>query len=107
MDEEGRVPAGRGGEQRVTPSEHQERQRERTEPQRETDGPELRKRLERDAVGYQSLVYHLTDAEMGEMLAEIRDILRARLENQPTEQRTPRLFTTITMPATRPKGTDL
>jgi DNA-binding transcriptional ArsR family regulator len=55
--------------------------------------------LERDGVGFREHVLHLTDAELRELLQELRASLAARADFTPNPERTPRLLATITMPA--------
>jgi DNA-binding transcriptional ArsR family regulator len=57
--------------------------------------------VERDGVGYREHVLHLTRDELTDMLAELRAVLAARLENAPSQDRAPRLLATVTMPITR------
>jgi hypothetical protein len=54
--------------------------------------------LARDGVGYRQLGLWLTDDEFAELLAELRDVLRARLDNQPAEGRRRRLVSTVFLP---------
>jgi len=56
--------------------------------------------LERDGVGFREHVFNLTDAELREMLAEVRAVLEARSNNAPSAGRIPRLIATVTMPIT-------
>lgn len=60
--------------------------------------------LEGDGVGYREHVLHLSDAELREMLAELRDVVRVRAGNSPGSGRAPRLFATVSMPVERPAG---
>ncbi|MBY8872027.1 helix-turn-helix domain-containing protein [Micromonospora sp. PLK6-60] len=55
-----------------------------------------------DGVGYQQLVLHLTDAELGEFAAGFNALVGPLLGNQPGDGRIPRLLATVLMPADRP-----
>jgi DNA-binding transcriptional ArsR family regulator len=66
------------------------------------DRPEID--LVADGVGYREIVLNLTDAELLELLAEVRGALHARLDNPRTADRTPRLIGTVSMPIDRPNG---
>ncbi|MEV7227208.1 helix-turn-helix domain-containing protein [Polymorphospora sp. NPDC051019] len=58
-----------------------------------------------DGVGYQQLVLHLTDAELGEFAAGFNALVGPLLGNGPGNGRTPRLLATVLMPADRPTAT--
>lgn len=55
-----------------------------------------------DGVGYQQLVLHLTDAELGEFAAGFNALVGPLLGNEPGNGRTPRLLATVLMPVDRP-----
>ncbi|QCU79186.1 ArsR family transcriptional regulator [Citricoccus sp. SGAir0253] len=54
--------------------------------------------LARDGVGYRHLALWLTDAELGELLAEVGDLVRARAGNGPGEGRVRRLLSAVLVP---------
>ncbi len=58
-----------------------------------------------DGVGYQQLVLHLTDAELGEFAAGFNALVGPLLGNEPGNGRIPRLLATVLMPADRPAAT--
>ncbi|MET1043679.1 MAG: helix-turn-helix domain-containing protein [Microbacteriaceae bacterium] len=66
------------------------------------DRPEID--LVADGVGYREHVLNLTNDELVEMLAELRAVIQARVDNSRTPDRTPRLFGTVSMPVDRPTG---
>jgi DNA-binding transcriptional ArsR family regulator len=55
--------------------------------------------LERDRVGYRMIGLHLTDEETDELIADLGEVLRARLGNRPTPGRRRRVLSTILVPA--------
>ncbi|MFD1212838.1 helix-turn-helix domain-containing protein [Arthrobacter sp. GCM10027362] len=57
--------------------------------------------LDRDGVGYREMVLNLTDQELRTMLAEIRNVVRTYSGREAGQDRTPRLFATVTMPVDR------
>lgn len=57
-----------------------------------------------DGVGYREHVLNLTDAELRELLTDIRGAITARIDNQPTKHRTPRLIATASIPLHRTPG---
>ena len=61
--------------------------------------------LERDGVGYREHVLQLSHDELLEMLAELRAVLAARVDNAPGPDREPRLVATVTMPIPRREET--
>ncbi|PZG21293.1 transcriptional regulator [Micromonospora craterilacus] len=58
-----------------------------------------------DGVGYQQLVLHMTDAELGEFAAGFNALVGPLLGNEPGDGRIPRLFATVLMPADQPATT--
>lgn len=54
-----------------------------------------------DGVGYQQTPLWLDDAELGELLEAMREIIEPRLDNEPGHGRRRRLMTTILMPDDR------
>lgn len=52
-----------------------------------------------DGVGYQQLVLHLTDDELGQFAADLGELIGPLLRNEPGDGRVPRLLATILMPA--------
>jgi hypothetical protein len=54
--------------------------------------------LARDGVGYRQLGLWLDDEEFAALLADLRAVLSARLDNAPTGTRRRRLITTVTLP---------
>lgn len=60
--------------------------------------------LERDGVGYREHVLHLSDEELRQMLAELREVVGARAGHSPGPGRAPRLFATVSMPVDRRAG---
>jgi DNA-binding transcriptional ArsR family regulator len=59
-----------------------------------------------DGVGYQQLVFHLTDAELAKFAADLNQIIGPLLDNEPGKGRVPRLLATILLPADQTTGTD-
>ena len=57
--------------------------------------------LEADRVGYRQAPLWLSDAELDELLAELRQAIGARLRNEPDPGRRRRLITTVVMPDDR------
>ena len=55
-----------------------------------------------DGVGYRELVLNLSNDELLEMLGELRAVLSARADNEPSAERTPRLIATVSMPVINP-----
>ncbi|MCF0095217.1 helix-turn-helix domain-containing protein [Micromonospora sp. MH99] len=55
-----------------------------------------------DGVGYQQLVLHLTDAELGEFAAGLHALVGPLLGNQPGGGRIPRLLATVLLPTDLP-----
>ncbi|MEU1243865.1 helix-turn-helix domain-containing protein [Micromonospora parva] len=55
-----------------------------------------------DGVGYQQLVLHLTDAELGEFAAGFNALVGPLLGNQPGGGRIPRLLATVLLPTDLP-----
>ncbi|MEU7845340.1 helix-turn-helix domain-containing protein [Micromonospora sp. NPDC049114] len=55
-----------------------------------------------DGVGYQQLVLHLTDAELGEFAAGLTALVGPLLGNQPGGERIPRLLATVLLPTDLP-----
>ncbi|WP_433653595.1 helix-turn-helix domain-containing protein [Micromonospora zamorensis] len=55
-----------------------------------------------DGVGYQQLVLHLTDAELGEFAAGLNALVGPLLANKPGNGRTSRLLATVLLPTDRP-----
>ena len=66
------------------------------------DGIDLRA----DGVGYRRHVVHVTDAELRDLLDEIRAAIARRSENPPSPDRAAILLSTITMPVDHPKTDD-
>lgn len=60
-----------------------------------------------DGVGYREYVLNLTNDELLEMLADMRAVINARVNNKRTADRTPRLIATVSMPIDRPTGESL
>jgi DNA-binding transcriptional ArsR family regulator len=58
--------------------------------------------LERDGVGFREQVLQLTDQEFADLAAELKAVITARLANEPTAERRPRLLATITLPVGAP-----
>ncbi|MEN3538644.1 helix-turn-helix domain-containing protein [Microbispora sp. ZYX-F-249] len=54
--------------------------------------------LGRDGVGFRQAAMYLSDEEFQEFLRDLRQVLLARLANQPAPGRTRRLLSTIVMP---------
>jgi len=54
--------------------------------------------LARDGVGYREHVLNITDAELRDLLAEVRAAIERRAGNAPDAERKPRLLATVTMP---------
>lgn len=54
--------------------------------------------LERDGAGYRSVGLWLTTEELAELVAEIGAVVRARVANQPTQDRTRRILSTVLIP---------
>lgn len=54
--------------------------------------------LARDLVGYRQAALYLTDAEMQELLADLRAVFAERLQHQPSPGRVRRLVSTIVVP---------
>lgn len=54
--------------------------------------------LARDLVGYRQAALYLTDAEMQELLADLRAVFAERLQHQPCPGRVRRLVSTIVVP---------
>ncbi|MEU7922848.1 helix-turn-helix domain-containing protein [Micromonospora zamorensis] len=55
-----------------------------------------------DGVGYQQLVLHLTDAELGEFAAGLNALVGPLLANKPGNGRTSRLLATVLLPTDPP-----
>lgn len=55
--------------------------------------------LARDQVGYRQAALHLSDDELAELVAELREVLAARLRLPPAPGRRRRLFSTVLLPA--------
>ncbi|MFY1617189.1 helix-turn-helix domain-containing protein [Micromonospora sp. WMMD736] len=55
-----------------------------------------------DGAGYQQLVLHLTDAELGEFAAGLSALVGPLLGNQPGDGRIPRLLATVLLPTDLP-----
>ncbi|WP_225753421.1 helix-turn-helix domain-containing protein [Actinotalea sp. Marseille-Q4924] len=53
----------------------------------------------RDGVGYRTHAVHLSDAELEEMVQELRDVLLPRFAHEPAPGRRRRLFSTVLLPA--------
>ena len=60
--------------------------------------------LARDRVGYRFAAMYLSDEETDELIADLVEVLRPRLENKPKPGRRRRMFSTILMPAEPPAG---
>ncbi|MGY1826904.1 MULTISPECIES: helix-turn-helix domain-containing protein [unclassified Blastococcus] len=60
--------------------------------------------LARDGVGYRQVGLWLTDAEFGELLADLRAVLRERLANRPGDGRRRRLVGLVNLPGEEPPG---
>lgn len=58
-----------------------------------------------DGAGYQQLVLHLTNAELAKFAADLNQIMRPLLGNEPGKGRVPRLLATILLPADQPTAT--
>ncbi|MET7831739.1 helix-turn-helix domain-containing protein [Micromonospora sediminicola] len=58
--------------------------------------------LAADGAGYQQIVLHLTDAELGEFAAGFNALVGPLLGNRPGDGRKPRLLATVLMPADLP-----
>lgn len=58
--------------------------------------------LERDGIGYREHVLHLSDAELRELLGELRASIARRAAHRPAPGRAARLLATVSMPTTRP-----
>ena len=54
-----------------------------------------------DRVGYRQVPLWLSDSEFDELVAEMGEAVRRRVDNEPGQQRRRRLFTTIVMPDDR------
>ncbi|MEQ1699515.1 MAG: helix-turn-helix domain-containing protein [Ilumatobacteraceae bacterium] len=54
----------------------------------------------RDRIGYRQTALHLTDAEMDELIDDLRAVVAARAALPPANDRRRRLLTTVVMPAT-------
>ncbi len=54
--------------------------------------------LFKDGVSYRTAPLYLSEAEFAEMMQELSAVVRARLENPPSEERKRRLFSFVTMP---------
>lgn len=60
--------------------------------------------LARDRVGYRFAAMNLSDEETDELIADLVEVLRPRLENEPKPGRRRRTLSTILMPAEPPAG---
>lgn len=60
--------------------------------------------LARDLVGYRQVALHLSDEEMGDLLADLRDVLEAYASLPSAPGRTRRILTTVVMPSPEPAG---
>jgi hypothetical protein len=54
--------------------------------------------LARDLVGYRQAAVHLSDSEMADFLADLRDVIEPRLRNAAGPDRIRRMITSIVMP---------
>ena len=54
--------------------------------------------LARDLVGYSQIGVHLSDEEMGQLLAELNAVVAPLLRNEPGPGRTRRILTTVVIP---------
>lgn len=54
--------------------------------------------LARDGVGYRQVGLWLTDDEHAALLADLREVLRSRLEHEPGEGRRRRMISTVALP---------
>ena len=53
--------------------------------------------LLKDGVGYRTVALNLSDAEFGEMMQEMSEIVKLRLENTPSAERRRRLLSLVIM----------
>ena len=60
--------------------------------------------LARDRVGYRFAAMNLSDEETDELIADLVEVLRPRLEKEPMPGRRRRMLSTILMPAEPPAG---
>jgi DNA-binding transcriptional ArsR family regulator len=55
-----------------------------------------------DGAGYQQIVLHLTDAELGQFAADLNRVIGPLLSHEPGDGRVPRLLATVLLPAEQP-----
>lgn len=62
--------------------------------------------LAKDGVGYQTHVLHLSEQELLQFVAELRDVITPYLSKTPSPERKPRTFSTVLIPDDRLREND-